>query len=68
MAKLYGLANYLISELTIRLLNSKEFTKFVYYKNVSDKDFEYIDNTDSNVFCIPVRFGANYTIAIDSNS
>ena len=38
MAKLYGLANYLISELTIRLLNSKEFTKFVYYKNVSDKD------------------------------
>lgn len=38
MAKLYGLANYLISELTIRLLNSKEFTKFVYYKNASDKD------------------------------
>ena len=36
-------------------------------RNVSDKDFEYIDNTDSNVFCIPVRFGCNYTVAIDSN-
>ena len=38
MAKLYGLANYLMSEIVIKLLNNKEFTKFVYYKDVSDKD------------------------------
>ena len=38
MAKLYGLANYLMSEIVIKLLNHKEFTKFVYYKDVSDKD------------------------------
>jgi len=38
MAKLYGLANYLMSEIIIRLLNNKEFTKFVYYKEISDKD------------------------------
>ena len=38
MAKLYGLANYLMSEIIVRLLNNKEFTKFVYYKEVSDKD------------------------------
>ena len=38
MAKLYGLANYLMSEMTVRLLNNKEFTKFVYYKDVSNKD------------------------------
>ena len=35
MAKLYGLANYLMTELTVKLLNNKEFTKFVYYKDVS---------------------------------
>ena len=38
MAKLYGLANYLMSEIIIRLLNNKEFTKFVYYKEISNKD------------------------------
>ena len=30
MAKLYGLANYLMSEIIIRLLNNKEFTKYTY--------------------------------------
>ena len=38
MAKLYGLANYLISEIAVKLLNNKEFTKFVYYKDISNKD------------------------------
>ena len=38
MAKLYGLANYLMSEIAVRLLNNKEFTKFVYYKDISNKD------------------------------
>lgn len=33
MAKLYGLGNYLISEITTKLINDKDFNKFVYYKD-----------------------------------
>ena len=47
MAKLYGLANYLMSEITVRLLNNKEFTKFVYYKEVSDKDILSLPDLDN---------------------
>ena len=47
MAKLYGLANYLMSEITIRLLNNKEFTKFVYYKEVSNKDILSLPDLDN---------------------
>ena len=47
MAKLYGLANYLMSEIFIRLLNNKEFTKFVYYKSVSDKDILSLPDLDN---------------------
>ena len=47
MAKLYGLANYLMSEIIIRLLNNKEFTKFVYYKNISNKDILSLPDLDS---------------------
>ena len=47
MAKLYGLANYLMSEIIIRLLNNKEFTKFVYYKEISDKDILSLPDLDN---------------------
>ena len=47
MAKLYGLANYLMSEIIIRLLNNKEFTKFVYYKDISDKDILSLPDLDN---------------------
>lgn len=47
MAKLYGLANYLMSEIIIRLLNNKEFTKFVYYKDVSNKDILSLPDLDN---------------------
>ncbi len=47
MAKLYGLANYLMTEIIVRLLNNKEFTKFVYYKDVSDKDILSLPDLDN---------------------
>lgn len=47
MAKLYGLANYLISEIIIKLLNNKEFTKFIYYKNVTNKDILSLPDLDN---------------------
>ena len=47
MAKLYGLANYLMTELTIKLLKNKEFTKFVYYKEVSNKDILNLPDLDN---------------------
>ena len=47
MAKLYGLANYLMSEIIIRLLNNKEFTKFIYYKEVSNKDILSLPDLDN---------------------
>ena len=37
MAKLYGLGNYLISEITTKLISDNEFNKFVFYKD-EDKD------------------------------
>ena len=47
MAKLYGLGNYLMSEITVKLLNNKEFTKFVYYKDVSNKDILGLPDLDN---------------------
>jgi len=47
MAKLYGLANYLMSEITVKLLNNKEFTKFVYYKDISNKDILSLPDLDN---------------------
>lgn len=43
MAKLYGLANYIISELAMKLMTNKDFYKFVYYKD-KDKNNESILN------------------------
>lgn len=56
MAKLYGLANYLMSEITIKLLNSKEFTKFVYYKDVSDKDILNLPDLESPMLMLKNQF------------
>ena len=56
MAKLYGLANYLMSEITIKLLNSKEFTKFVYYKGVSDKDILSLPDLESPMLMLKNQF------------
>ena len=41
MSKLYGLGNYLISEMAVRLMTDPIFNKFVYYKDV-DEDGEDI--------------------------
>lgn len=41
MAQLYGLANYLVSELAMKLMLHNDFNKFVYYKEV-DKDGDSI--------------------------
>ena len=61
MAKLYGLGNYLMTELTIRLLNNKEFTKFVkdYFVNeyIKKNPFKF-QNTKVKVraFCLSHLF------------
>ena len=47
MAKLYGLPNYLMSEIAAKLLNNKEFTKFVYYKDISNKDILSLPDLDN---------------------
>ncbi|MGL5718479.1 MAG: hypothetical protein ACRCX2_36080 [Paraclostridium sp.] len=36
MAKLYGLGNYILSELMTKLIMDKDFNKFVYYKDKKD--------------------------------
>ena len=59
MAKLYGLANYLISEIVIRLLNNKEFTKFVYYKNVSNKDILSLPDLDNPAMLLKNQIARN---------
>lgn len=56
MAKLYGLANYLMSEIIIRLLNSKEFTKFVYYKDVSNKDILSLPDLENPMLMLKDQF------------
>lgn len=42
MAKLYGLGNYLISEICTKLVSDKDFNKFVFYKD----DYEVLDKPD----------------------
>ena len=56
MAKLYGLANYLMSEITVKLLNSKEFTKFVYYKDVLNKDILSLPDLDNPALMLKEQF------------
>lgn len=46
MAQLYGLANYLVSELAMKLMTHKEFSKFVYYKNVGKDGESILDMPD----------------------
>lgn len=38
MAKLYGMGNNILSEMITRLMINEDFYKFVYYKDVKDKD------------------------------
>ena len=59
MAKLYGLGNYLMTEIVARLLNNKEFTKFVYYKNVSDEDILTLPDLDNPVAMLKDQFFRN---------
>lgn len=47
MAKLYGLGNYLISEITTKLVSDNEFNKFVYYKNEDKKDILSMPDLDN---------------------
>ena len=41
-----------MSEIIIRLLNNKEFTEFVYYKEVSDKDILSLPDLDNPVMML----------------
>ena len=56
MAKLYGLANYLMSEITMKLLNNKEFTKFVYYKDTTNKDILSLPDLESPMLMLKNQF------------
>lgn len=47
MAKLYGLGNYLISELTTKLINDNDVNKFIYYKDIKDKDILEMPDLDN---------------------
>lgn len=52
MAKLYGLGNYLITEMATKLMLNPEFYKFVYYKDIGDNDDDDIlaqDDLDSPI-------------------
>lgn len=46
MAKLYGLGNYLISEITTKLITDNDFSKFVYYKNEDKRDILSLPDLD----------------------
>ncbi|MGL4802037.1 MAG: hypothetical protein ACRC18_07200 [Cetobacterium sp.] len=47
MAKLYGLGNYLISELTTKLISDDEFNKFVFYKDIDSQDILNMPDLDN---------------------
>lgn len=43
MARLYGLANYIITELGVKLMTHPEFSKFVYYKDINEDGESILD-------------------------
>jgi hypothetical protein len=47
MAKLYGLGNCILSELTTKLITNNEFNKLVFYKNEKDNDILSMPNLDN---------------------
>lgn len=49
MAKLYGMGNEILSEMISRLITNKDFYKFVYYKDISDKDILSMPDLDDPV-------------------
>ncbi len=49
MAKLYGMGNQIISEMIARLMTNEDFYKFVYYKEVSDRDILSMPDLDDPV-------------------
>lgn len=49
MAKLYGMANQILSEMVMRLMTDEDFYKFVYYKEVSDRDILSMPSLDDPV-------------------
>lgn len=46
MARLYGLGNYLITEMAVKLMTHSEFSKFVYYKNIDENGESILDMPD----------------------
>lgn len=46
MAKLYGLPNYLITEIATKLMLNPEFYKFVYYKDIRDDGEDILKQPD----------------------
>lgn len=49
MAKLYGMANQIMSEMLIRLMTNEEFYKLVYYKDAKDTDILSMPNLDDPI-------------------
>lgn len=46
MAKLYGLPNYLITEIATKLMLHPEFYKFVYYQDIDEKGEDILEQPD----------------------
>lgn len=46
MARLYGLGNYLITELSTKLMLNPEFYKFVYYKDIDETGEDILSQPD----------------------
>lgn len=46
MAKLYGLSNYIITEMAVKLMTHSEFSKFVYYKDINEDGESILDMPD----------------------
>lgn len=46
MSKLFGLGNYIISEMAVRLMNDPIFNKFVYYKDVDENGEDILSLPD----------------------
>lgn len=46
MAKLYGLANYIISDVAMKLMLDEHFYKFVYYKDIDENGEDILSQPD----------------------
>ena len=59
MAKLYGLGNYILSELSTKLICDNDFNKFVYYKNEKENDILSMPNLDNPFVQLKSQFFKN---------